>query len=108
VNDDEIVDFVEFTRDKPVDVRFIEYMPFDGNKWNVRKMLPYGEMLKMIRDKYPEFTRLGDRPNDTSKAWKVCFCSSLQNFAYSLSICQGFISFSFFFFNLVNGNVFSL
>lgn len=30
VNEDEILDFVELTRDKPVDVRFIEYMPFDG------------------------------------------------------------------------------
>jgi molybdenum cofactor biosynthesis enzyme MoaA len=30
INDDEVADFAEFTRDKPVDVRFIEYMPFDG------------------------------------------------------------------------------
>lgn len=29
VNDDEIVDFVEMTREKEVEVRFIEYMPFD-------------------------------------------------------------------------------
>lgn len=30
LNDDELLDFVEFTRERPVDVRFIEYMPFDG------------------------------------------------------------------------------
>lgn len=30
VNEDELVDFVAFTRDRHVDVRFIEYMPFDG------------------------------------------------------------------------------
>ena len=30
INDDEVASFAEFTRDKPVDVRFIEYMPFDG------------------------------------------------------------------------------
>jgi molybdenum cofactor biosynthesis enzyme MoaA len=30
VNDDELLKFVEFTRHKAVDVRFIEYMPFDG------------------------------------------------------------------------------
>jgi GTP 3',8-cyclase len=29
VNDDEIVDFVEMTKDRRVEVRFIEYMPFD-------------------------------------------------------------------------------
>ncbi|NXA66105.1 MOCS1 protein, partial [Mohoua ochrocephala] len=29
-NEDEVVDFVDFTKDLPLDVRFIEYMPFDG------------------------------------------------------------------------------
>src|SRR5262249_52819251 len=27
-NDDEIIDFAEFVKDRPVNVRFIEYMPF--------------------------------------------------------------------------------
>ena len=43
VNDDEIADFVEFTRERDVTVRFIEYMPFDGNKWNDRKMVNYAQ-----------------------------------------------------------------
>ena len=30
VNDQEVLDFVELTRNKPVEIRFIEYMPFDG------------------------------------------------------------------------------
>ena len=30
--------------------RFIEYMPFDGNKWNTKKMVPYQEMLNIIRE----------------------------------------------------------
>jgi cyclic pyranopterin phosphate synthase len=30
LNDDELCDFVELTKDKEVNVRFIEYMPFDG------------------------------------------------------------------------------
>ncbi|NXH48659.1 MOCS1 protein, partial [Dicaeum eximium] len=29
-NEDEVLDFVDFTKDLPLDVRFIEYMPFDG------------------------------------------------------------------------------
>ncbi|NXQ63497.1 MOCS1 protein, partial [Anthoscopus minutus] len=28
-NEDEVLDFVDFTKDLPIDVRFIEYMPFD-------------------------------------------------------------------------------
>jgi cyclic pyranopterin phosphate synthase len=39
VNDDEIPDFVAMTRDRPVNVRFIEYMPFDGNVWKDTKMV---------------------------------------------------------------------
>jgi len=30
LNDIEVLDFVELTRDKPIEVRFIEFMPFDG------------------------------------------------------------------------------
>ena len=51
LNDDELCDFVAFTKDKKVDVRFIEYMPFDGNKWDTRKMVPYTEMLDIIKKK---------------------------------------------------------
>lgn len=47
-NDDEICDFVELTREKPINVRFIEFMPFDGNVWNVKKLVPYSEMLDTV------------------------------------------------------------
>ncbi|XP_040874139.1 GTP 3',8-cyclase, mitochondrial isoform X4 [Glycine max] len=47
-NDDEICDFVELTREKPIDIRFIEFMPFDGNVWNVKKLVPYSEMLDTV------------------------------------------------------------
>ena len=28
-NDDELCDFVEFVKERPIEVRFIEFMPFD-------------------------------------------------------------------------------
>lgn len=71
VNEEEICDFVALTENKNIDMRFIEYMPFDGNKWNFKKMVPYQEMLKTIQDKYPSLFRISDQPNDTSKAYKV-------------------------------------
>lgn len=55
------------TKDKNVDVRFIEYMPFSGNKWEVNKMVSYGDMVKSIKDKWPGFHPLKNHPNDTSK-----------------------------------------
>lgn len=44
-------------------------MPFDGNKWNTKKMVSFREMLKLIAQKYPleSINRLEDDANDTSK-----------------------------------------
>lgn len=53
-NDDELGDFVELTRHAPLNVRFIEYMPFDGNVWSDRKMVPYREMVAAIERLYPQ------------------------------------------------------
>lgn len=47
-NDDEICDFVELTRERPINVRFIEFMPFDGNVWNVKKLVSYAEMMDKV------------------------------------------------------------
>lgn len=48
LNDDEILDFVEITRDRDINVRFIEFMPFDGNVWNPKKLVSYVEMMDTI------------------------------------------------------------
>lgn len=48
VNDEEICDFVELTRDKPINVRFIEFMPFDGNVWSSKKLVSYAEMMDTV------------------------------------------------------------
>lgn len=71
LNDREILPFVEMGREKPIEVRFIEYMPFDGNKWSEGKMVPYQEMLDTIREKYPTLEKVADHKNDTSKTYRV-------------------------------------
>ncbi|RYP90458.1 hypothetical protein DL770_003431 [Monosporascus sp. CRB-9-2] len=71
VNDREILPFVEMTREQDIEIRFIEYMPFDGNKWNQGKMFSYSEMLDLIREKYPGLSKVQDHKNDTSKTWKI-------------------------------------
>ena len=71
LNDDELQEFVAMTASKPVDVRFIEYMPFDGNRWNDKKFFSYEDQLDVIRGRFPDIARLGDGPNDVSKAWQV-------------------------------------
>ncbi|XP_047003801.1 molybdenum cofactor biosynthesis protein 1-like [Schistocerca americana] len=70
-NEDEVCSFVELTKEKNVDVRFIEYMPFSGNKWNDGIMVSFSEMLQIIRKQWPDFDPLPNGPNDTSKAYHV-------------------------------------
>lgn len=71
LNDREILPFVEMTRDRDVEVRFIEYMPFDGNKWSENKMFSYEEMLDVIRAEHPGLHKVAGHKNDTSKTYQV-------------------------------------
>lgn len=71
MNDQEIIPFVEMGREKDLEVRFIEYMPFDGNKWSQGKILSYQEMLDRIRKKYPDLRKVQDHQNDTSKTYQI-------------------------------------
>ncbi|KAJ6503258.1 hypothetical protein C8R47DRAFT_1249562 [Mycena vitilis] len=71
LNDSEILDFVDLTKEKPVSVRFIEFMPFTGNKWDVKKMVPSSELLKIISDRHPDVARAPDELNDTARTWKI-------------------------------------
>ena len=72
-NDNEIINFINFTKDLPVVIRFIEFMPFDGNKWDMSKMISYAEVMTYVNNAFAEdkIERLQDAPNDTSKNYKI-------------------------------------
>lgn len=70
LNDNEINDFVQWTRDAPVHVRFIEFMPFSGNRWTSNKVFTWREMLEAIDKKY-EIVRWEDEPHDTAKNYHI-------------------------------------
>ncbi|KAJ1677903.1 hypothetical protein EV182_005202 [Spiromyces aspiralis] len=71
-NDDEVPAFVEMTHDDPLDVRFIEYMPFDGNRWDMRRLVPYRELLKRLHTIYgDDLVPLTLERNHTAKGWKI-------------------------------------
>jgi cyclic pyranopterin phosphate synthase len=52
VNDDELCDFLERFKDVPLEVRFIEFMPFLSNGWQKGKMLAYAEIRRRIESKF--------------------------------------------------------
>jgi molybdenum cofactor biosynthesis protein A len=72
-NDNEIIDFIEMTKDRNIQIRFIEFMPFDGNQWNKEKLVSYAEILTRVNAFYTEqkVERTKDKPNDTAKNHKI-------------------------------------
>lgn len=70
LNDQEILDFIAWTKDTPIQIRFIEFMPFDGNKWNSDKLVTLQEMLDLIGKEYKIATAMSE-PNDTSKRYTI-------------------------------------
>ena len=70
LNDGEINDFIEWTREQPVHVRFIEFMPFTGNRWTSNKVMVWKEILQVIEEKY-SFAPLQNDVHDTAKAYLV-------------------------------------
>ena len=70
INEKEILDFVAWTKDSPIHVRFIEFMPFSGNHWSSNKVFTMNEILELIGEKYA-YNRLTDEKHDTAKKFIV-------------------------------------
>ena len=64
VNDDELLDFAAFGRDKGVEVRFIEYMPLDAEEgWRKEAVVSLTEITQRIGEVFPfEAHRQGSEP----------------------------------------------
>jgi molybdenum cofactor biosynthesis protein A len=73
INDNEIIDFIELTKLSSIDVRFIEFMPFNGNKWTLDKCFSFDEIIHAVENHYGRnhFKTIDDGPNSTSKNFRV-------------------------------------
>ncbi len=70
MNEYELNDFVAWTKEVPVHVRFIEFMPFEGNRWTSNQVFTWKEMLNEISLKYNPIALQGDI-NDTAKKYSI-------------------------------------
>jgi cyclic pyranopterin phosphate synthase len=70
LNDNEINDFISWTKHNPIQVRFIEFMPFSGNKWTSNQMFSLEEILAVIEKKYTILPVKGES-NDTAKHFMI-------------------------------------
>ena len=70
INDHEINSFVSWTKNHPIHIRFIEFMPFTANQWHHEKVISYKEILSSISEEF-DYIKLIDGKNDTTKKYKV-------------------------------------
>jgi cyclic pyranopterin phosphate synthase len=70
-NENEICQFIEWTKDSPVHIRFIEFMPFPGNHWQPAKLTTFKEILNEIHTKFPSVEKLHDDVHDTAKKFRI-------------------------------------
>jgi len=70
VNDDEIVDFARFGRERGVTVRFIEFMPLDAQgEWTNEQVVTKAEIVAAIGDVFP-LELVVERESDPAARWR--------------------------------------
>lgn len=70
LNDMEINDFIAWTETAKLEIRFIEFMPFAGNRWTSNQVVSLAEILEQVGTKY-KYTALPSGLNDTAKHYQV-------------------------------------
>ncbi|PWN31559.1 uncharacterized protein FA14DRAFT_169170 [Meira miltonrushii] len=86
VNDTkDVLQFVRWAKDKPITIRFIEYMPFDGNRWRMEKLVPYKLLIERIESEFGPLNKIKDDSNDTTKHYQVDGHSSSLGFITSMT-----------------------
>lgn len=69
VNDDEAADFAALAAREPVEVRFIEAMPFGGNGWERGRLVPYAETRALVEEAHGPLRPLRDGPHATARTF---------------------------------------
>lgn len=89
-NDNEIIDFIKLTEFLPISIRFIEFMPFAGNKWDKSKMVTQKEIIDQVKNHFSilDIEKLEDDKNFTAREFKIK--NYIGNFGIISSITNPF------------------
>lgn len=73
VNDDEILDFIHWSINSKVHIRFIEFMPFKDNQWDWGKGVSLETILRLAVNEFGQtrLLALDKNAHDTSKNYQI-------------------------------------
>ncbi len=98
INDTDIINMVDYFKNKKVQLRFIEYMDVgETNGWDKKRVVTSEEIRKIISEKY-SLIKIGRKGSSTSVQWnfsdyigKLAFISSISN-PFCFSCTRGRLS----------------
>lgn len=91
VNDDEIVDFAAFGRERGVEIRFIEWMPLDGGgEWAADRVVPASEVVAAIDAVWPLEAVGAGAPRDAAPAERYRYADGQGQVGVIASVTRPF------------------
>jgi GTP 3',8-cyclase len=91
VNDDEILDFARFGRERGVEVRFIEWMPLDGGgTWAADRVVPASEVISVIDGLWPLVAPGGSNARDAAPAESYSYADGSGTVGVIASVTRPF------------------
>ena len=89
-NDDEVIDLVDFAREKNRFIRFIEFMPLDADgKWRRDRVIAGADVLEMIRERY-QLVALDAGGEDHAPATRYAFADGRGEVGFINSVTEPF------------------
>ncbi|MDQ0781282.1 GTP 3',8-cyclase MoaA [Chryseobacterium sp. W4I1] len=70
-NIDDIIPLIKLTKERPIDVRFIEEMPFNGGTHSLSLKWNFVQILNHIKAHFPEIQKIEDPKNSTSYNYNI-------------------------------------
>lgn len=72
VNTDEIIDFIELSKDKNIAVRFIEEMPFNGKgQRDLEEIWNYNKIISFVKQHYGKVDAIESKKSSTSRNFEI-------------------------------------
>ncbi|MDP4175496.1 MAG: GTP 3',8-cyclase MoaA [Bacteroidota bacterium] len=70
INDNEVIDFVNFIKNRDITLRFIEYMPFGDNEWMKDRFICTDEIIEKIK-KYFDLEKENDCYGSVAETYRI-------------------------------------
>lgn len=71
INEDELFDFARLTKDYPIDVRFIEAMPFNADDGNKEQFIAASEIHQRLLTEFPDLVAAEINPFSATERYQI-------------------------------------